>query len=155
MCMNTSSNSPTLGESSASPPDEQATHLYAKYYSAIFRRIYSLIRNQERAEELTQDTFLKAWRALPSRRPGSISGWLFQIALNKDHIADGQRVRTADRTVELCKQLGFVFVARHQRRLPQLSFWQRRRKEQGLPVVEEEDVLVFRRSIDPIQREVQ
>jgi len=46
-------------------------------------------------------------------------------------------------TMKLCEGLGFVLVARHQRRVYPLSLWQRRRKEQGLPVVEEEDVLVF------------
>jgi len=47
--------------------------------------------------------------------------------------------------VATCQELGFVLYARHQRRVFPLSLWQRRRKEQGLPVVEEEDVLVFRK----------
>ncbi len=78
----------------------------------------------------------------------------YLILILKDHIANGKRVRTAEQTIQLCQQLGFAFVAWHRRRLSQLSFWQRRRKEAGLPVVEEEDILVFRRPLDPILKEV-
>jgi modification methylase len=65
------------------------------------------------------------------------------ILVIKDHIKDGQRVRVADETVACCEQLGFALTARHQRRVWPLSLWQRRRKERGEPIVEEEDVLVF------------
>jgi predicted RNA methylase len=67
----------------------------------------------------------------------------YLILVLKDHVADGKRVQTADQTIALCERLGFVLVAHHQRKLAQLSFWQRQRKEAGLPVVEEEDILVF------------
>jgi hypothetical protein len=67
----------------------------------------------------------------------------YLILILKDHINNGERVMTTGSTVELCLDLGFVLVAHHQRRVFPLSLWQRRRKEQGLPVVEEEDVLVF------------
>lgn len=70
-----------------------------------------------------------------------IGGYL--ILILKDHIRDGKRVETTQETIDLCEGLGFVLHARHQRRVFPLSLWQRRRKEQGLPVVEEEDVLVF------------
>lgn len=70
----------------------------------------------------------------------------YMILILKDHINAGQRVQTAEATIELCESLGFVLYVRHQRRVFPLSLWQRRRKEQGLPVVEEEDVLVFRKA---------
>lgn len=66
------------------------------------------------------------------------------ILVIKDHIRDGMRVQTAEQTVMLCERLGFTLAARHARRVWPLSLWQRRRKERGLPIVEEEDVLVFR-----------
>ena len=69
----------------------------------------------------------------------------YLIIIVKDHIAEGWRIPTADSTVATCQSLGFSLYARHQRRVFPLSLWQRRRKEQGLPVVEEEDVLVFRK----------
>jgi tRNA G10 N-methylase Trm11 len=67
------------------------------------------------------------------------------ILIVKDHIRDGQRVPTADMTIDLCQSIGFRLTERFQRRVYPLSLWQRRRKEAGLPVVEEEDVLVLAR----------
>jgi hypothetical protein len=69
------------------------------------------------------------------------------ILILKDHIKDGQRVPTVDLTIALCQGLGFHLAERFQRRVHPLSLWQRRRKEQGLPVVEEEDVLIFRKDL--------
>lgn len=69
----------------------------------------------------------------------------FFILIVKDHIYQGQRVPTADSTVVMCQQIGFLLQVRYQRRVYPLSLWQRRRKETGLLVVEEEDILVFTR----------
>lgn len=71
-------------------------------------------------------------------RPGG-----FLILITKDHISQGRRVETAVATVQLCESLGFSLRAWHQRHVYPLALWQRRRKEKGLPVVEEEDILVF------------
>lgn len=65
------------------------------------------------------------------------------ILIIKDHIRRGVRIRVADQTVALCESLGFVLVARHARRVHPLSLWQRRRKERGELIVEEEDALIF------------
>lgn len=78
-------------------------------------------------------------QALTSLRSGGS-----MILVIKDHIRDGQRVRVADQTVDRLAALGFHLIDRHARRVWPLSLWQRRRKERGEPVVEEEDVLVFR-----------
>lgn len=67
----------------------------------------------------------------------------YMMLIIKDHIRDGQRVPTANQTITLCETVGFRLVARHQRHVFPLSLWQRRRKERGEPVVEEEDILVF------------
>jgi len=65
------------------------------------------------------------------------------ILVVKDHIRDGRRVTVCDDTARRCEGLGFRLVARHRRHLEYLSFWQRRRREQGLPVVEDEEALVL------------
>jgi DNA modification methylase len=65
------------------------------------------------------------------------------IVVIKDHIDRRQRVPMADETVRRCEGLGFCLLERHQRTLGALSLWQRRRKERGEPVVEEEDILVL------------
>jgi predicted RNA methylase len=71
-------------------------------------------------------------------KPGGV-----MILIIKDHIKDGERVRVADQTVDLCGSLGFALTERHARRVWPISLWQRRRKEQGKPIVEEEDILIL------------
>jgi len=73
------------------------------------------------------------------------SGYLILVV--KDHIYRGSRIKTSDLTAALCEHIGFTLYDHRQRRVFPLSLWQRRRKEQGLPVVEEEDVLVFRKAV--------
>ena len=87
--------------------------------------------------------YFEAMTAVYTQAKESLLPGGYLILILKDHIRDGKRVETAAETVKLCEGLGFVLVARHQRHVYPLSLWQRRRKEQGLPVVEEEDVLVF------------
>lgn len=79
-------------------------------------------------------------QAQTSLRPGGLL-----ILVLKDHIRSGVQVHTCDQTVELCQSLGFELVARHKRYLKKLSLWQRRRREQGLPVIDIEEALVFRK----------
>lgn len=81
--------------------------------------------------------YARAWEALPA-------GGLMILVL-KDHIRDGRRVRVCDETAARVESLRFALQNRHARHLGQLSLWQRRRREQGLPVVEEEEALVFAR----------
>jgi len=46
-------------------------------------RAYSLLKNREDAEEVTQDTFIRAQRGLETfRGDASFSTWLYQIATN-------------------------------------------------------------------------
>ena len=47
----------------------------------IYRYIFGLVRNRAEAEDLTQDTFLRAFRAHDSLRdPEAVRGWLYRIA---------------------------------------------------------------------------
>lgn len=71
----------------------------------------------------------------------------YMILIIKDHIRKGERITVADDTVAVCKRIGFVLQERHARRVWPLSLWQRRRKEKGQPVIEDEDVLVFRKAL--------
>lgn len=84
-----------------------------------------------------EQIYAQAYAAL---RPGGS-----MILVIKDHVADGHQVPTADRTVALCMHLGFQPIARHRRRVWPLSLWQRRRREQGKPVIEAEDIIVLQR----------
>ncbi len=53
------------------------------YYDRLFRWLYHLTRDRHRAEDLTQETLLKALAAVKSFRPGSnFRAWLFRIGHN-------------------------------------------------------------------------
>ncbi|MBT2680105.1 sigma-70 family RNA polymerase sigma factor [Bacillus sp. ISL-35] len=57
--------------------------LYETYKNAIFLYLYRSTLNQHIAEDLTQDTFLKAFQSLSSfRGESSLKTWLLKIARN-------------------------------------------------------------------------
>ncbi len=62
--------------------DQKAAEWFvAEYYEAIYRFLRNLTGFKEDAEDLTQQTFLKAWEALPRYRgEASLSTWLHAIA---------------------------------------------------------------------------
>lgn len=64
--------------------DETAyQELMANYYQRIYALIYQIIKNREETEDLVQDTFMKAFRALPDFNPQyAFSTWLYKIAYN-------------------------------------------------------------------------
>jgi RNA polymerase sigma-70 factor, ECF subfamily len=55
--------------------------IYNEYKTPIFNFIYHMVGSRELAEDLTQDTFLKAYKAI-SRMDGNLklSAWLYSIA---------------------------------------------------------------------------
>jgi RNA polymerase sigma-70 factor (ECF subfamily) len=67
--------------------------LYRLHLDAVYRYIYSRVGETAEAENLTQATFLKAWRALYSYRQKQVPfrGWLFRIAHNT--VVDYHRTR--------------------------------------------------------------
>lgn len=69
--------------------------LVRRYERPVFALVYRMVRDREVAEDLAQDTFVKAFNALDSYRPEfKFSSWLFKIAHNTaiDHL----RRRTLD-----------------------------------------------------------
>jgi len=49
------------------------------------------------AEDITQDSFLRAWKAIGQFRGGSVRGWLMRIAINRSYDAlRSQKRRPAD-----------------------------------------------------------
>ncbi|MED3554017.1 RNA polymerase sigma factor [Cytobacillus praedii] len=58
-------------------------HLYLEYSDKIFSYIYLLVNDNEVAEDLTQDTFIKAYRSLDQFNGEShLFTWLFRISRN-------------------------------------------------------------------------
>ncbi len=63
--------------------------LVRRYERPLFSLIYRMVRDRERAEDLAQDAFVKALKALKTYRPQyKFSSWIFKIANNVaiDHL---------------------------------------------------------------------
>lgn len=56
--------------------------LVAEHADSVYRLAYRLAGNQQDAEDLTQDTFMRVFRSLKSYQPGTFEGWLHRITTN-------------------------------------------------------------------------
>jgi len=83
---------------------------FAEIYDCFADRIFKFIRfrvqNREQAEDLLQETFLKAWRGMPSLRLEDLnfSAWLYKVASNtvNDHL---RKIYRTPETLELFDEL--------------------------------------------------
>lgn len=63
--------------------DAAYRELVRRYERPIFSLVFRMVRDRELAEDLTQETFVKALNALASYRPEfKFSSWIFKIANN-------------------------------------------------------------------------
>ena len=66
--------------------------LMNKYHNAVFNIVYRMVHNKQEAEDLTQETFIKAYNSINYFNEGyAFSTWLFKIATN--HCIDFFRKR--------------------------------------------------------------
>ncbi len=56
--------------------------LVEKYQSQIYQHALYLLGNQEDAEDITQETFIKAWEHCAKLRPKTVRSWLLKCAQN-------------------------------------------------------------------------
>ena len=57
--------------------------LLERYRDKVFRLACGLLRNESTAEDMSQDIFLRIWKALPGYHGGaSLSTWIYTIARN-------------------------------------------------------------------------
>lgn len=57
--------------------------LVRRYHSRIYGLVYSMVSSREDAEDLTQEVFVKAWKALGHfREQSGFYTWIYRIALN-------------------------------------------------------------------------
>ncbi len=68
-------------------------HLFTRYHGPIYGHILGLVGDPAQAEDLTQDTFLKAYKALPGAHEGAVGAWLYRIATNTARDALRRRKR--------------------------------------------------------------
>jgi len=78
--------------------DQEAFRLiFERYSRPVISFIYDLVGNRELAEELTQETFVRAFRSLGTLRAETkLSTWLFGIAKNVAREAQRGRARHND-----------------------------------------------------------
>jgi RNA polymerase sigma-70 factor, ECF subfamily len=63
--------------------DQALEQILEDYQGKVFRMALVILRDGGRAEEVTQDIFLKLWRALPAYDGrAAVSTWLYAIARN-------------------------------------------------------------------------
>jgi len=76
--------------------------LVLKYQRKLMRLVLYFVKNQAEAEDIVQDTFIKAYRALPNfRGESAFYTWLYRIGVNsaKNHlVAQRRRVPTLSDT---------------------------------------------------------
>lgn len=77
--------------------------VYRELGEAVFRFVHRMIRDEDLARDLTQDTFVRVFeRSDQYRGGGSVKGWIFQIAANLVR----ERARTRGRRSELLEREG-------------------------------------------------
>lgn len=75
-------NSGERGGASEGDP-EQLHKLVVEHSEAVYRLALSVVRDQALAEDVAQDTMVKAWLALPTfRGDSSLRSWIMRIAHN-------------------------------------------------------------------------
>ena len=81
--------------------------VYQECYERVYNTIYIRILNRENAEDIVQDTFIKAMKAYEKYDPeiSSVSTWLNRIAVNTltDHMRKKKNT-TVD--IDECTELG-------------------------------------------------
>ena len=75
--------------------------LVLKYEKKIYNLIYQQIRDRETAKDISQEVFLKAFKALPDFKGGSaFYSWIYRIAINSSIDFQRQRNRSKVLTFE-------------------------------------------------------
>ena len=62
--------------------EDEFLELVQKYKARIYQHALYLIGNQEDAEDITQETFIKAWEQCAKLRPKTIRSWLLKCTQN-------------------------------------------------------------------------
>ena len=62
--------------------EDEFLGLVEKYKARIYRHALYLLGNQEDAEDVTQETFIKAWNHCAKLRPKTVRSWLLKCAQN-------------------------------------------------------------------------
>jgi RNA polymerase sigma-70 factor (ECF subfamily) len=68
--------------------DEQALELlFARYETPLFQFLVGMLRNHHQAEDVLQETFVRALERLDGVDPDHLRGWLFTVAYHQAMLA--------------------------------------------------------------------
>ncbi len=67
--------------------------VYSDYYPRIYQRVYALMHHSQDAEDLTQETFMKAYRVFATLDTSNLYAWLYRVATNTIYDVLRQRRR--------------------------------------------------------------
>ncbi|MFN2398670.1 MAG: RNA polymerase sigma factor [Gemmatimonadaceae bacterium] len=110
------SNVTHLLQRAQSGDDDAFEALYRQNVGRVYALSLRLAGDAQRAEELTQDVFVKAWEKLRSFRGDSaFSSWLYRLAVNIALNTRRSERRRLDRTGDLVLELTDGTVARGER----------------------------------------
>ncbi len=82
--------------------------VYVNYFSCVYKFVYSLSRNENVAEEITQETFFKALKNIKSYNGTcKINVWLCQIAKNTyfDYLKKEKKSTSLEEKLEITSKL--------------------------------------------------
>ena len=73
----------TVSRTDADRREQELAHLFEEYASPIYNYVLRMVNDADRAADITQDTFIKAYRKLDSvTEPAARRSWLYRIATN-------------------------------------------------------------------------
>ena len=80
--------------------------LYNTFLNQIFRYVFFQVNDRMKAEDITQEVFIKSWKSIHTCRgkEDTFSAWLYRIAHN--HIVDTLRKNKQEISLELTDPVG-------------------------------------------------
>lgn len=77
------------------------------YQAYIYKLVFSVVKNHADAEDVTQETFVKIYRALPQYEFKGFKTWISRIAMNKaiDHLRKSERIQLRENALTDPNQL--------------------------------------------------
>jgi len=105
-------------------------HLVRKYQNKVYPVIYRMVHSQEDALDLTQETFLQAYRQLSQfRNQANFYTWLYRIATNKTLDFLRKEKSRTEKTDKLVNESKGSFSLNSEQSNPEQLYIQRERQE--------------------------
>jgi len=98
-----------LVERASSGDIEAFGNLYTIYVERIYRYVFYQVKDKMTAEDITEEVFIKAWRAIDSckGRGETFSSWLYRIAHNRTIDALRSRQKRLARETEVTADVSY------------------------------------------------